>query len=80
MPPTMTSNNSIEIIAEGTTPLKYQWFLDEEELTIDDGDYEGSTTARLVIKNSDSLSEGCYKCEVTDKFGESLVSDHIGKL
>ena len=80
MHPTMTSNNSIKIIAEGTTPLKYQWFLDEEELTIDEDDYEGSTTARLVIKNSDSLSEGCYKCEVTDKFGESIISDHIGKL
>ena len=76
----MTSNNSIEIIAKGTTPLKYQWFLDEEKLTRDDDGYEGSTTSRLVITNSDSLSEGCYKCEVKDKYGKSIISDHIGKF
>ena len=75
--PTMTSSNTIEISAEGTTPLKYQWYQDDKELR-DGPDFDGSRTSKLSIKTTDSPSEGCFKCRVKDKHGKSISSDIIG--
>lgn len=78
MHPTMTSSNTIEITASGTTPLKYQWYSGKKKIT-DGARFEGTETARLVIKYTSSPSEGCYKCIVQDKHEKSLSSNEIGK-
>ena len=79
MHPTMTSSNTIEITASGTTPLKYQWYslTDNKKLT-DGARFEGTETSRLVIKYTSSPSEGCYECRVEDKHNKSISSDSIG--
>ena len=78
MHPTMTSSNTIEIAAKGTTPLKYQWFSGKKKLT-DGARFEGTETSKLVIKYTSSPSEGCYKCTVQDKHEKSTSSNEIGK-
>ena len=77
--PTMKSSNTVEVTAEGTTPLKYQWYSSKKKLT-DGTQFEGAETSRLVIKYTTSPSEGCYMCTVQDKHKKSMSSREIGKL
>ena len=53
----------------------YQWYFKEKLISIDDDDYEGSTTSHLSIKRCLSKHSGTYKCVVTNKFGELRSSE-----
>ncbi len=72
--------NVIRIRADGVRPLTYQWYSKGDKLCdADDQDYDGYATDNLVIKNRHLLSEGVFKCQVKDKFGNSVESDELGK-
>ena len=67
----------IEIKAEGTKPLWYQWFKDGEKL-FDDNDYKGSATPELFLRNLKQCLKGMYYCEIQDKSKQCiLTSDKI---
>ncbi|MBI1268785.1 MAG: hypothetical protein GC193_15340 [Cryomorphaceae bacterium] len=53
--------------AEGTTPLFYQWYLDDSAL-----DGETANTLNLTPGN---FSSGNYKCRVTNVAGEAFTSE-----
>ena len=65
------------ILVQGTKPIRYQWFKDDEELS--DGDlYDGTTTPELVLKESFSPEvKGKYKCQVVNKYEELQDSKEI---
>ena len=69
--------NRILIVVQGTKPIRYQWFKNDEELS--DGHlYDGTTTPELVLKESSSPEvKGKYMCQVTDKYEELKVSKEI---
>ena len=61
---------------EGTKPIKYQWFKDDEELT-DGDDFKGSTGHELFVRNSDSRVKGKYHCKLEDRHGDCVSSGNI---
>ena len=72
--------NVISIRADGVRPLTYQWYSRGIKLCdADYQDYDGYATDDLVIKDSNLLSEGVFKCQVKDKFGNCVESDELGK-
>ncbi len=72
--------NVVTISADGVRPLTYEWFLGKKKLCdINDQDYDGYTTDRLVIKNDRFLIEGVLKCKVKDKPDCVVESDELGK-
>ncbi len=78
--PAQKDNNVISIRADGVRPLTYQWYSRGIKLCdADYQDYDGYATDDLVIKDSNLLSEGVFKCQVKDKFGNCVESDEIGK-
>ena len=73
-------DNVISIRADGARPLTYQWLLDGKKLCDDDDqDFDDYATANLVIKDKNLLSRGVFKCQVKDKFDNSVESDELGK-
>ena len=58
--------NRLKVTAQGSKPLQFQWFKDEEPLS-DSARYKGSNTAELVIEGIDSELKGTYTCRVTDR-------------
>ena len=72
--------NDISIRADGVRPLTYEWLLGGIKLCDgDDHNCDGYVTDSLVIKDSDLLSEGLFKCQVKDRFGNCVESDELGK-
>ena len=70
------NNNVIIIKVEGTKPISYKWFKDEEQVC--DGDnYKGSTTHELFVRNLNPLTKGMYVCKIHDKCEQSICSDSI---
>ncbi|XP_064389434.1 uncharacterized protein LOC135337431 isoform X3 [Halichondria panicea] len=70
--------NDISIRADGVRPLTYKWLIGGIKLCDgDDHDYDGYTTDSLIIKDSDLLSEGLFKCQVKDRFGICVESDEL---
>ena len=68
--------NRIKLRAQGTTPLKYQWFKDDEELS-DGEDYKGSASPALVIEETGPQSKGNYKCQVSNEYGNVFSQEKI---
>ncbi len=74
------TRNILSIRADGVQPLTYEWLLGGIKVCDgDDQDYEGYATNELTIKDNDLLSEGVFKCQVKDKFGNCVESDELGK-
>ncbi|XP_064386202.1 uncharacterized protein LOC135334795 isoform X2 [Halichondria panicea] len=72
--------NVVTIIANGLRPLTYEWFLGKKKLCdINDEDYDGYTTDKLVIKKDLFLTEGVLKCKVKDKSTDcvAIESDEL---
>jgi hypothetical protein len=57
----------LEIAADGSTPLSYQWFVDDSEL---DGE-----TSNILNLSAGSFSSGIYTCRVSNVAGEAFTSD-----
>ena len=61
--------NVIKFQVQGTKPMKYLWFKDDQELC-DGDDYKGSTTSELcIMRSSQQLVQGKFKCQVTNMYG-----------
>lgn len=63
---------SLFVVAEGTTPLNYQWYLNGDAIVGETND----TYEKLVTNSSDY---GIYTCEVTNAVG-SVTSSNINVL
>ena len=61
---------SFSVIASGTSPLNYQWMLNETNLS-DNGHINGSQTAVLTISNIQSIDAGNYSVEINNSAGST---------
>ena len=62
-------------VATNPRAKSYQWYFKEKLISMDDNDYEGSTTSHLSIRRCLSKHSGTYKCVITNKFGELCASE-----
>ena len=81
VPPKITKRPTIGekrilIQAEGSKPIKYQWFKDDEKLLSSNDDYKGPSTQELIVMGTGPQVKGNYKCLVANKYGK-VVSAHI---
>ena len=61
------NENKITSQVNGTRPINFQWYRDDEEVS-DGDDYEGCTTHELDIVGADPQARN-YKCQLNNKFG-----------
>ena len=69
----------IRVKAEGTKPIRYQWFKDGMMLS-DNNEYKGTTTSELFLRHLDVHLKGIYSCRVKDKSLYCISSIEVGKL
>ena len=61
-------------IETSKTAKAYQWFLNENKISNEDDDYEGSTTKHLSISKCLPKHKGSYKCVVITELDTVLTS------
>ena len=62
-------------IETSKTAKAYQWYLNGNEISNEDKDYEGSTNQHLLINKCLSKHKGFYKCIVITELDTKLTSD-----
>lgn len=62
------SNDTLEIVAEGSSPLAYQWSKNGQELVDGSGIY-GSSTRILYVSPVTATTSGEYLCTVSNPWG-----------
>ena len=58
----------LDIIAEGTSPLSYQWIKDDQNI-------DGATLPVFIIDNTGYLDEGRYRCVVQNSCGYASTEE-----
>jgi uncharacterized repeat protein (TIGR03803 family) len=69
-------NVTLNVVANGTAPLSYQWRLNGTNLT-DGGNLTGSTTGILVINNVSVVNSGTYSVVVSNAYGSATSTDAV---
>ncbi len=62
----ITENDLLSVEANGTPPLSYQWFFDNEPIF-------GATDRELNLLNTDETDEGSYHVIVSNDLGEASI-------
>jgi hypothetical protein len=69
---------------ESVREFTYQWQKNGSNLVETPGKFEGVNTTKLVIKKARNEDEGGYWCEVTNKAGDTIMTDEafliVGKI
>jgi len=69
----LTSNVTFVVMATGTAPLSYQWWMDETNLLTDGGQISGAASNVLTITGVETNDSGDYTVIVTN-YGGSVTS------
>ena len=56
---------SVEVFSR--TPVNFQWNFNNQPISADNSEFEGSETSTLTIKNCQYKHEGPYKCVVSSE-------------
>ena len=67
---------NVEFLVKTATTVKtYSWYFQEKIISNKEKDYTGTATDKLTIDECLSKHRGVYKCMVTNKLGETFISE-----